>query len=294
MLCIVGADGFFGTYLQKHILSLPSHEHILAFNHTTSVFPEADNKTDTQLELWDNDSIKRAADVLSRYEDIKILFLASRHNPDAVKKNPEGAKYINTVCYERFLEAIKDLDVKKLIYSSSDTVYGESKNGYVFTENDTPSPINIYGEQKLAAENITRKYGFSVARYSYMTSPSLTGRKKHFFDEIASTLSRGEQVFMLTDWVRSALSYKTAAEITYNFLLQDNTEEILNICSDTPTSKYDIGLKIAEFVGADKALVIPCKKEELGIFTEKRADDIILSNAKMKALCNTGNIELCF
>ena len=294
MICVVGADGFFGTYLQKYILSLPSHEHLVCLNHSSVFLPEADNKTDTRFELNDKDSIKKAVSLLSQFDDIKIIFLAAVHNPDIVKKAPQEAEFINTVCYENFLNELSGLNIKRLIYSSSDTVYGESINGHIFTEKDDTAPINIYGRQKLLAENITRKHGYTVSRYSYMCAPSLNADKKHFYDEVAKTLKNGEQVFMLTDWVRSALSYSTAAEITYKLALSDTKEPVINICSDEAVSKYEIGLRIAKTVGAKSSLVVPCTKKELGIFTEKRADDIIMSNALSKKLGIAKNTGLTF
>lgn len=290
MLCIVGADGFLGTYLQKHIFSSDINTPLLALNHRETVFPNIQNKTDMVFELKDSGSVKRVAEKLSEYDDIRILFLASVHAPDIVKKDPVKAEYINTVCYENFLNEIKGLDIKKLIYSSSDTVYGESIDGYAFTEKDETCPINIYGKQKLLAEKITLSHGYSVARYSYMCGNTLSDRKKHFYDEISEKLSHGEKVYMLTDWVRSSLSYKTASEITLSLLLSDTEHKVVNICSDTPTSKYDMGLKIAERVNADKSLVVPVTKKELNIFSEHRAEDIITDNSLLKSILGIGSI----
>ncbi|MBQ3537125.1 MAG: sugar nucleotide-binding protein [Clostridia bacterium] len=292
MLCIVGADGFLGTYLQKHIFSSGINTPLLALNHRETAFPLIQGKTDMTFELKDSDSVKRVAEKLSEYDDIRILFLASVHAPDIVKKDPESAEYINTVCYGNFLDEIKGLDIKKLIYSSSDTVYGESIDGYSFTEKDETCPINIYGKQKLLAEKITLSHGFSVARYSYMCGKALSDRKKHFYDEISEKLTHGEKVYMLTDWVRSSLSYETAAELTLSLLLSDTGHRIVNICSDTPTSKYDMGLKIAERVSVDKSLVIPVTKKELDIFTEHRAEDIITDNSLLKSILGIENITI--
>lgn len=294
MICIVGADGFFGTYMQRRILSSVSHPFLFCLNHTEAVFPEADNKADAYFELSDSESIKRAAELIGEHSDVRVLFLSSVHNPDAVKGDPERALYINTVCYEKFLSEIKGADVTKLIYASSDTVYGESTDGYTFTEKDKTVPINIYGEQKLLAEKITEKYGFTNARYSYMCGNSLTARKKHFFDEITQKLKNEEQIFMLTDWIRSSITYSTAAEITYKLLMSDSTEKTINICADTPTSKYDIGLKAAEAVGARSSLVVPCTMRELGIFTEKRANKIITDNTLIKKICDIKSISFAF
>ncbi len=294
MICIVGADGFFGSYMQQHILTLNATETVVCFNHCSEPFSSSPVFRNEHFELWDNNSIKKAASVLSDYSDIKILFLASVHNPDAVRKDPVKAQHINTVCYDRFLNEISKLNVTKLVYASSDTVYGESIGGYAFSEKDTPAPINIYGEQKLMAEEITHKYGYTAARYSYMCAPSLIKRKKHFFDDITKKLQNGEKIYMLTDWVRSALSYKSAAEITYRLLLSDTDEKTVNICGDFPVSKYDIGIKAAEYAGADPSLVIPCTMDELNIFTEKRANEIIMKNDLSKSIKIAYDTSLTF
>lgn len=290
MICIVGADGFFGSYMQQHILSSGVTQPVLCLNHASSTNIFSSDFINLQFDLHDTDSVLRAADALSGHSDIRILFLACVHNPDIIKKDPLKAEYINTVCYEKFLNAIKGADVRRLIYASSDTVYGESQQGHIFTENDVPAPINIYGRQKLMAEEITHRHGFSAARYSYMYGNSLTDRKKHFFDEICSSLRSGKDVRMLTDWVRHSLSYSDAAEITYRMLLSDDDVKTVNICADAPESKFELGLKAAEYTGADPSLVIPCTSSELGIFTEKRANEIFMSNTLAKKLGYFSNI----
>lgn len=294
MFCIVGADGFFGSYIKHHILTTHNDAQILCFNHNSTTFPSTPHIINSHLELWNENSIKKATRLISRYQDIRVIFLASVHNPDIVKKDPEKAEYINTVCYENFLKGLSGLDIKELIYASSDTVYGESLDGHIFTENDTPSPINIYGRQKLMAEEITYKYGYTAARYSYMFAPSLTAQKKHFFDEICENLKKGEEIYMLTDWVRSSLSYKSAARITTDLLLSDTHIKTINICADSPSSKYDIGLLAVGYVNAPSSLVIPKTMAEMNIFTEKRANELIMSNSLLRQSGITYPITLDF
>lgn len=293
IFCVVGADGFLGSYFIRHIMQ-NSDEKIIALNHKEAAFPDSEQLTNMIFELSDEESIKKAAALLSGFRDIRILFLASVHNPDIIKKDPDNALYINTVCYNRFLESIKDLDVKKLYYASSDTVYGESIDGYSFTENDTPAPVNIYGEQKLGAERITLEHGFSVIRYSALCGVSLTSRKNHFCDMVVNSVSEGKEFFLLTDWRRPALSYKDAADITYRLFSKDIKEKIINICSDRIYSKYEIGIKLCEHGNFNKQLLIPATKEELGVFTEKRADDIYMDNSLIKSLLRIDSLELKF
>ncbi len=294
MYCVVGADGFLGTGFISQLLK-STDEKIVAFNHTCAVFPDNPRITNVSFELCDTESIKGAVTHLfPAAEGLRILFLASVHNPDIVMRDPERAQYINTVCYESFLENIKELSPERLIYASSDTVYGESTDGYVFSEKDAPAPINIYGKQKAMAEEITLRHGYTAARYSYMCGPSPIPRKKHFCDTVKTALEKGEQFPLLTDWNRHTLSYRTAAELTYRLFCLDALPRIINVCSDKVYSKYDIGSAIAEHGGFDKNLLLPVTKNELGVFTEKRADTILMDNSLLKDLTGEKSVDFIF
>ena len=279
MYCIAGADGFFGAYLQRALLE--QGEEIVALNHQAPVFPENKNVVNLSFELTDPACVKQAAELLRRERDIRLIWLIAEHAPDKVKADPARAARINRELYRDFLTAVSGCDITKLFYSSSDTVYGESRDGKVFTEEDGPAPINAYGQQKAEAEEITLAQGFSVARFSYMFAPSLT-RKRHFFDQITDKLRAGEKVDMFTDFIRSSIPYPTAAEDLLRLTKTETDDRIFNVCADEPTSKYDIGLYAARLCGADPALVVPSLGKEAGVFTETRAEAIIMSNARLK------------
>lgn len=279
MFCIAGADGFFGAYLQRELLR--HSEKILALNHRGCVFPDSENLKNLQFESTDDKCIDRVVSLLRDEKEINIIYLIACHNPDIVKKDPDKAEYINHICYEKFLKAIQSLDIRTFYYASSDTVYGESLDNEVFTEQSPLCPVNVYGEQKKKAEEITRKYGYSVVRFPYMYAPSLNS-KKHFFDEILSSLRQGEQMELLSDYIRSSVTYKTAAEYLYKLIKTDTDEKVINICADKPTSKFDIGLCAALYTDAEASLIESVTMESFEKFTEKRAGSIMMSNALLK------------
>lgn len=280
MFCIAGADGFFGAYLQRELMK--HHEKILALNHRESVFPDDEKLTNLSFELTDDNCIKQLVSLLKNERDINFIYLIACHNPDTVKNDPAKAEYINHTRYEFFLDAIKELDIKTFYYASSDTVYGESLGGEVFTEESPLMPVNIYGEHKKKAEEITIRHGYSAARFPYMFAPSLNG-KVHFFDNILKTLRRGEHIDLLTDYVRSSVTYPTAAEYLYKLIKTDPDKKIFNICADRPSSKYDIGLCAAKLTGASPSLIVPVTMDSFGGFDEKRAGSIIMSDALLKS-----------
>lgn len=64
----------------------------------------------------------------------------------------------NIIATQRLLESIKNKGVKKLIYSSSSTVYGEYE-GLPMSEVINTKPISLYGVTKLAGEKLCHYYG---------------------------------------------------------------------------------------------------------------------------------------
>lgn len=283
MYCIAGADSFFGAYIQNVLLQ--SGEKVVALNHSKPVFENNENVINIPFEVSDKSDLEKAQSVLKKESDVKIIYLIASHNPDFVRKYPKEAERINCECYGNFLDVISTCPVDKLFFASSDTVYGESNSPEPFTEKSPANPINIYGVQKAMAEAITFDRGCNVARFAYMYAPSMT-YKNHFFDKITDDLKNGNQIKMFTDYARSSLSYKTAAECLYSVIESKSEERVFNICADEPSTKYQLGLFAAEYVGADKSLVVPCTMDELGIFNERRALSIVMSNELMKKTLN--------
>lgn len=279
MYCIAGADGFLGAYLQRELLA--KGETVVTLNHNAPVFPDAPGIVNLPFELTDAGDMDAAEALLRRYRDIRLIYLIAVHAPDRVEANPGFAHHVNHVLYADFLHKLSDCDVTKLYYASTDNVYGESRDGKVFTEEDAPAPINAYGEQKAEAERITREQGFSVARFSYLFAPSLT-HKQHFFDVITQKLRAGQPVEMFTDFIRSSLTYPTAADCLLRLTETDAKETVFDVCADAPTSKYDIGLFAADRCGADRSLVVPALGLDSGLFTAARARSIVMSNARLK------------
>jgi nucleoside-diphosphate-sugar epimerase len=73
----------------------------------------------------------------------------------------------NVLATQVLLEAARDVDLTKLVYASSSSVYGNAEC-YPATEELRPQPISPYGVTKLAAEHLCELYrvGFGVPTVS--------------------------------------------------------------------------------------------------------------------------------
>lgn len=291
MFIIIGANGYLGSYFIKNLLETTGERILAVARHKGRDYGE-------RVE-WAACDITKPGDAEALNERYlqastgnKILFLAAYHHPDLVEKNPRLAWDTNVTALSRFLNLADN--VSRLFYPSTDSVYGEGGAERRFRETDELHPVNRYGVQKTVAEKLVTAYGYNVVRFPFLIAPSLLPGKKHFYDTIADTLRAGKPFEMFSDSYRSTLSFDTAARLTIELMQRkEPVPQIVNICGDKAYSKYDVGLLIADKVGASRDLVVPISiGASEGIFEAKRASSTVMDNTLLKKTLGYDEIKL--
>lgn len=165
MILVTGAAGFVGSNMCKVLLE--KGYTVLGIDCFYDNYPKwvkefnlrycVSNPDFTFLEndILDEDIIKLIEglriDCILHFADIPGVTTCSEVNFE---------KYIkyNITATQRLLEAVKNKGVKKLIYASSSTVYGDSGE-ISMSELQNPKPISLYGVSKLAGETLCHYYG---------------------------------------------------------------------------------------------------------------------------------------
>ena len=292
MYCIIGANGFLGSYILKSILN-KTQERVVACCRDISLVGDTlkdERITWKNLDICDFDAVNSFCNEY-KDEDKKIVYLAAYHNPDLVEKNPRIAWNTNITALSFFLNAMEN--VRAFYYPSSDSVYGNSIDGKVFKEDDKTNPVNTYGKQKALAEKIVNTYGYQVVRYPFLIGTSLLSSKKHFYDYIVENLRSGDGMDMFSDSYRSTISFRQAADYLVDLIEMGDKHPVVNISSDKALSKYDVGIIIAGKLGVDKNLVRAIKVEDSeGIFVAKRASSTIMDNKLLKSIFKLNEVSL--
>lgn len=292
MYCIIGANGFLGSYILKSILN-KTQERVVACCRYISLVGDTlkdERITWKNLDICDFDAVNNFCNEY-KDEDKKIVYLAAYHNPDLVEKNPRIAWNTNITALSFFLNAMEN--VSAFYYPSSDSVYGNSIDGKIFKEDDKTNPVNTYGKQKALAEKIVNTYGYQVVRYPFLIGTSLLSSKKHFYDYIVENLRSGDGMDMFSDSYRSTISFRQAADYLVDLIEMGDKHPVVNISSDKALSKYDVGIIIAGKLGVDKNLVRAIKVEDSeGIFVAKRASSTIMDNKLLKSIFKLNEISL--
>lgn len=188
--------------------------------------------------------------------------------------NVVGTENVARICAARGLH---------LIHVSTDFVFDGAKPG-AYTEEDRPSPIEWYGETKLAAEKaVERAPAWTILRVSYPYSPEPAPRPD-LARKMAASLAEGRELKLFTDQI---ITPTFADDIARGILLAARMRpsgEVFHLCGSTSLTPFDLGLKVARVFGHDERLVQPSLLEE---FLKKdprpRQRRLRMSNAKWSA-----------
>lgn len=292
MYIIVGGSKFLGHYFIKNIIEKTDDNIVATYSHSEPLYKnerltwiKCDNRNSTDINFINKNFATKKP---------KVVYLAACSSPDFCEKNPIEAWDVNITGLSNFINKIEN--VKCLYFASSDVIYGGGKLEDKFNENSPYNPINNYGKHKMLGEQLILAKGYNVFRLPLMTNKSLVVGQKHFFDIVCETLASGKEMEMFTDFYRSVLSFNQCANFVISLIERYGAckEQIINIASDEPISKYEMALKIADKFGYNKNLIRPITMSESGILSAKRAAYTVMDNTKLKELLNINKIDLEF
>jgi nucleoside-diphosphate-sugar epimerase len=108
----------------------------------------------------------------------------------------------NVLATQRLLEAARDAKVRRFVYASSSSVYGDTTD-LPMREQSLPRPISPYGVSKLAAEHLCwlywRSYGLPTVSLRYFTVYGPRQRPDMAFHRFLKGALRGEEITLYDD-----------------------------------------------------------------------------------------------
>ena len=108
----------------------------------------------------------------------------------------------NIVATQRLLEALKATKIKKMVYASSSSIYGDAER-LPTPEHATPQPVSPYGATKLVGEHLChvyfRNYGVPVTALRYFTVFGPRQRPDMAFHKFITRISAGKEIEVFGD-----------------------------------------------------------------------------------------------
>ena len=169
MRCVVtGAAGFIGSHLCELLLS--QGDEVVGVDSFTDYY-DPRRKERNLVDALQYDKFRLHRDDLLRaplrdlLDGADVVFHLAGQPGVRPSWGTDFATYVsrNVLATQVLLEAARDADLRKLVYASSSSVYGNAEC-YPATEALRPQPISPYGVTKLAAEHLCELYrvGFGV------------------------------------------------------------------------------------------------------------------------------------
>ena len=164
---VTGAAGFIGSTLVDHLLA-EGHD-VRGVDAFTPYYAEAVKRANlaaaqehTGFELVEADL--RSAELEPLLVDVEVVFHLAAQAGVRPSWADGFADYVghNVLATQRLLEAVRGTGVRRLVYSSSSSVYGRAE-WFPTAETDVPRPHSPYGVTKLAGEHLCEAYGANHA-----------------------------------------------------------------------------------------------------------------------------------
>ncbi len=277
---VAGGAGFLGSHINKVLLD-QGHQVRVIDNLSTGFKENIDPRAEfVQVDLASQDELAKS---LSGFEAV-IHLANSIIVPESVEKPVEYAEN-NVVNSVKLLEAMKEAGVRKIIFSSSATVYGDS--GKLPLTESSPLGVqnNQYGASKVAMEAFIgvyhKLYNFDtiILRYFNPFGPNEKHEPEtHAIPNFIQAALKKEEIplYWKGEQVRDFIYAPDLAE-AHSAVLDLKGLQIFNVGTETGTKVIDTVHEIFKIVGYE----VPIK--DLG----ERAGDAAATYASSEKLMST-------
>ena len=248
-ILVTGASGLLGRYLlksqRKHSLFLAKHSApisgVLGFK-------------EIKLDITKKVELEK---VFSENSFDACIHAASIGNVDECEKNRELAFRTNAEATENLAKLCEE-HATKMVYTSTNAVFDGRKN--IYSELDTPKPLNYYGKTKLLGEKAVENASSenAVLRLNTMYGWNNEGERGNPATWCIQMLRQKKQIKVVDDIYNNHLYAGSAAEAVWK-CIELKESGLFHVAGAECVDRYSFSVKVAEVFGLDSKLIFPVK-----------------------------------
>jgi nucleoside-diphosphate-sugar epimerase len=197
---VTGAAGFVGSHLTEHLLT--QGDDVVGIDSFTDYYDPRIKERNLEAVLdHERFTLHRedllTADLAPLFAGADVVYHLAGQPGVRPSWGAEFATYVsrNVLATQKVLEAARAMDLPKLVYASSSSVYGDAES-YPTSETLRPQPVSPYGVTKLAAEHLCELYrinfGLPTVSLRFFTVYGPRQRPDMAFSRLISAGVRGE------------------------------------------------------------------------------------------------------
>jgi len=207
-----------------------------------------------------------------------VIHTAALSSPDYCQQHKAETRKINVDAPVNIAGLCADAGIP-FVFTSSDLVFDGLNAPY--KENDPVCPVNLYGEQKVRAEEgiINRYPDAAVCRMPLMFGDPGPAASS-FFQTMLTAFRDGRELRLFEDEYRTPISGKTAAQGL--FIAIEKIKGLIHLGGRERISRYNFGLLMMGVLGTRDAKLIRCRQKDITT-AAPRPPDISLDSSKAYA-----------
>jgi dTDP-4-dehydrorhamnose reductase len=247
---IIGASGFLGYHMFEEF---SQYYEVLGtfYNHPIDNFMHLDVKEKVEIE-----------EVLTSFLPDVVLYPAANPNVEYCETHPEETWEVNVKGTANTIEYVKKIGAK-FVFFSSDYIFDGKEGPYL--EEDNPNPINVYGNQKLASEELIREglMDYLIVRTTIVYGWESDG--KNFIIRMIRNLKDGKTMKVPEGQLGTPTYVKNLCLATRELIEKDKVG-IYHVAGKDLIDRYDFARIAVDIFSLDENLLIPVSLNE---FREK-------------------------
>ena len=203
-------------------------------------------------------NLDKVCKIVDSFKPEVVIHLAAQAGVRYSLKNPKSYLDSNLISFFNILEAIKIKRLKKFIFASSSSVYGNSTSVPYSEESPTDKPISLYAATKKANESLAYAFslnsGIHTIGLRFFTVYGPKGRPDMAYFKFSDLINSGKEITIFNEGNMSRdMTYISDVvqgilqAIRFENFTKEIPYEIFNLGNDSPVSNWDLINFIEDF-----------------------------------------------
>jgi dTDP-4-dehydrorhamnose reductase len=277
-LLITGASGFLGWHLCQLVQQTWQ---VYGTYHQHSV--EIPGVTLLTLDLTDFQALRQ---LFQQIQPDAVIHTAAASSPNFCQTHPEISHLINVSASFNLAGLCADAEIP-CVFTSSEMVFDGRNPPY--RESDPVCPVNLYGEQKVAAEvGMLKRY----PQTAICRMPLMFGAAPHtssFVQPFLEKMRSGQELNLFIDEFRTPISGTAAAQGL--LLALEQVHGYIHLGGKERLSRYEFGCWMVKVLDLPMAKLTACRQSDVKMAAPRPADLSMDSSLAFNLGFNPGLVE---
>ncbi|OLC53316.1 MAG: hypothetical protein AUH85_14430 [Chloroflexi bacterium 13_1_40CM_4_68_4] len=268
-ILVIGGAGLVG----RHVVGALAGRDVVATFHRDPV-PGA-----VALDVTDASAVR---DTIARVRPSAIVLAAADPFVEKCERQPAETRRVNVEAAFAVRDAAEEADAALVVFSS-EYVFPGTKGAYA--EDDAVRPLNEYGRQKVALEELARK----APRHLVLRTSGVFGAepaRKNFVWQLVDRLRAGQTFEVPSDQLITPSDAATLGPALVE-LLDRGATGTYHAAGPQVLGRVEFAQLVARAFGLPEELIVPRRTAELGLLA-RRPEHAGLSDAKLRGTLGHG------